>query len=108
VWLYIGEISNDVQSGIATSINAAANLLVPNLIQAVLNSKDTDNSGKPDPYHPSLIPVFAYSLGVITFLGGIFCWVFMLETRGKSKAEIDRMYAGEDNQTYAEIKGNGV
>jgi hypothetical protein len=32
VWLYIGEISNDVSAGFATSVNAAANLLVPNVI----------------------------------------------------------------------------
>jgi hypothetical protein len=88
IWLYIGEISNDVTGGVATSLNAAANLLIPNLLQTVLNSNDADNSGagRAKPYHPHNIPIFAYGLGACTFLGGVFCWIYMKETMGKSKA----------------------
>jgi hypothetical protein len=57
-----------------------------------LNSKDADNSNKPEPYHPSSIPVFAYCLGGVTFLGGIFCGIYMIETMGKSKPEIDEAF----------------
>jgi hypothetical protein len=55
IWLYIGEISNDVSAGIATAVNAAANLLIPNLLQSLLNNNDADNSSaeRANPYHPA-------------------------------------------------------
>lgn len=82
VWLYIAEISTDKAASVATVINQAFNLSM-----AIIPTIISDNYGKDG------IAEMFMALGGCTVLGTIYIFCFMKETRGKSPAEIEEMFA---------------
>ena len=81
VWLYMAEIMKDKAIALATFLNWSISLLISISIPLLVKQ-----------IHIGFIFL---ALGLFTVIGTFFIILFMKETRGKSQAEIDKMFSDE-------------
>ena len=86
-WLYMSEIMQDKTQSIATVLNWLVNLVISLVTPSLISSIGKDNIG-----------YIFMSVGVLTLIGAIFMYFFMIETKGLSPQEIDEKFAGKEDQ----------
>jgi len=85
-WLYMAEIMQDKGSSIATVMNWMINLIISAITPGLVKAIGDDNIGF----------IFIFVAGC-TILGAIFISIFMKETKGKTKAQIEEMFSSNKN-----------
>lgn len=86
-WLYMSEIMQDKTQSIATVLNWLVNLVISLVTPSLISSIGKDNIG-----------YIFMSVGVLTLVGAIFMYFFMIETKGLSPQEIEEKFAGKEDQ----------
>jgi MFS family permease len=86
VWLYMAEIMQDKALSIGAFLNWFLSLVVSITIPLILRQV-------------AIGYIFLF-FGICTVFGTLFIIFFMEETRGKSQAEIDRLYSKEVDNDY--------
>lgn len=99
-WLYISEIMQDKASGLATGLNwLFACLVSAGVPYGVYYLTDTNKNLNQIGY---LFLLFA----ILTSFGTVFILYFMKETRGKTKYEIEQVYALQPKREEIELKSD--
>lgn len=88
VWLYMAEIMQDKAAGVGTALSWLGSLAISIAIPPLVKTVD--------------IGFIFLTFGVATTIGLAFIYFFMLETRGKTQAEIDAMFNDEEPDDKAE------
>jgi len=86
-WLYMSEIMQDKATSFASALNWGIVVIISGSIPYLVRS--LTNEG----LEPSKVGYIFLACGVFTFLGLIFIFVFMKETKGKKKQDIEWMYS---------------
>ena len=81
-WLYMAEIMQDKAVSIATVLNWVINLIISLITPSLISAIGKENIG-----------YIFICCGGFTVLGTLFMILFMKETRGKTQAEIEEMFA---------------
>jgi len=89
-WLYMAEIMQDKSTGIATVLNWLMNLIISIITPGLIDMIGEQNVG-----------VIFISMGILTTLGTIFIYFFMLETRGKTPQQIEELF--NPDRTYSKV-----
>jgi hypothetical protein len=97
-WLYMAEIMQDKAVSIATVLNWVVNLVISLITPSLVNKIGEENVGY----------IFIVC-GGLTVMGTLFIWGFMQETRGKTQAQIDDMFAKKtsDKQLMKKLTESG-
>ena len=89
-WLYMAEIMQDKALSIATVLNWCINLIISLITPSLIKTIGEENIGY----------IFIV-MGGFTVLGTLFIITFMKETRGKTQAEIEEMFAGTEHRSQS-------
>jgi len=86
-WLYMAEIMQDKGSSIATVMNWLINLIISAITPPLIDAIGEDKIG-----------YIFITVGLLTVLGSLFIAIFMKETKGKTKAEIEQLFLPKESR----------